>query len=515
MTRTNVHCDPSSSGLSINCLLDVLASFQPVLTGAADARILGVQQDSRRIEPGDLFVARSGASANGRQFVQAAIDHGAAAVLVDCSIGELPPLSVPVICVSQARRALAFAAEAVHGYPSKQLGLVGITGTNGKTTTVALVERGLSVAGARPARLGTTGFAFCGSEEESNLTTPEADEITRLIARVVRQSGTHFIMEASSHALDQGRVDALHFEVAAFSNLTQDHLDHHGTMAAYEAAKQRLFTELAPTKAVINVDDPAGERFAQIARVQQLVRVGRSSHCNVQPVSVTLNAQGMGGEIRVDDRRVNLQTRLVGDHNLENVLLALGILHALEVDLQSAIRAFAGDFGVPGRLERCDGLNDDIVVLVDYAHTPDALERVLQAVKRFAKGSVHCVFGCGGDRDPKKRPLMGQAVGKWADRATITNDNPRTESPDLIASAIEPGLRQADIQYSVELDRAVAIHVAILAAKAGDVVVIAGKGHEPYQIVGTVKRPFDDRAQAREALVVRRGDHSKRAGARG
>jgi UDP-N-acetylmuramoyl-L-alanyl-D-glutamate--2,6-diaminopimelate ligase len=320
-------------------------------------------------------------------------------------------------------------------------------------------------------------------------------------------------MEASSHALDQGRVDALHFEVAAFSNLTQDHLDHHGSMAAYEAAKQRLFTELAPTKAVINVDDPAGQRFAQMARVQQLVRVGRTPRCNVQPLDVTLNAQGMSGEIRVDDMRVNLQTRLVGDHNLENILLALGILHALGVELQSAMRAFAGEFGVPGRLERCDGSNDDIVVLVDYAHTPDALERALQAVKRFAKGSVHCVFGCGGDRDPKKRPLMGQAVGKWADRATVTNDNPRTESPDLIALSIEPGLRQTDIQYSVELDRAVAIRAAILAAKAGDVVVIAGKGHETYQIVGTVKRPFDDRVQAREALSVRRGEHSGPEGA--
>jgi len=513
MTSTTVHRDPSSGGLSIKRLLDVLVSFQPELIGSSDARILGVQQDSRRIEPGDLFVARSGASANGRQFVQAAIDNGAAAVLVDSDIGELLPLPVPVIYISEARRALAFAAEAVHGYPSKQLGLVGITGTNGKTTTVALVERGLSAAGARPARLGTTGFAFGGFEQESNLTTPEADQITRLIAQVVRQGGTHFIMEASSHALDQGRVDALHFAVAAFSNLTQDHLDHHGSMAAYEAAKQRLFTDLAPTKAVINVDDPAGQRFAQSARVQQLVRVGRTSHCNVQPLDVTLNAQGMSGEIRVDDMRVNLQTRLVGDHNLENILLALGILHALGADLQSAVRAFAGDFGVPGRLERCDGTDDDIVVLVDYAHTPDALERALQAVKRFAKGSVHCVFGCGGDRDPKKRPLMGLAVGRWADRATVTNDNPRTESPDLIALAIEPGLRQTDIHYSVELDRAVAIRAAILAARAGDVVVIAGKGHETYQIVGTVKRPFDDRAQAREALVVRRGDHSGREGA--
>jgi UDP-N-acetylmuramoyl-L-alanyl-D-glutamate--2,6-diaminopimelate ligase len=209
--------------------------------------------------------------------------------------------------------------------------------------------------------------------------------------------------------------------------------------------------------------------------------------------------------VHVRGRSIPLRTRLVGDHNLENILLAMGILHALEIDLDLAVLGFAGDFGVPGRLERCDGLDDDVVVLVDYAHTPDALERVLQAVRKFASGKVHCVFGCGGDRDPSKRPLMGQAVGKWADRATVTNDNPRTELPESIALAVEPGLRLSGIEYTVELDRRAAIRSAVLDAQPGDAIVIAGKGHENYQIIGTVKRPFDDREQAREALSLRRG----------
>jgi UDP-N-acetylmuramoyl-L-alanyl-D-glutamate--2,6-diaminopimelate ligase len=454
-----------------------------------------------------LFVARAGSHSDGTQFVASALENGAVAVLLDGHSGTLPRIDVPVIHVSDARRAAAFAAEAAYGFPSKQLSLVGLTGTNGKTTTVALVERALAAVGAKPARLGTTGFAFDGHEQESNLTTPEADQISRYMAEVVAQRGTHFIMEASSHALDQGRVDALQFEVAAFTNLTQDHLDHHGTMAAYEAAKQRLFTELAPARAVINVDDPAGRRIAERARARQVVRVGRAPDCDVQPEAVVMNEQGISGEVRVGRERINLSTRLVGDHNLENLLLALGILSALEVDLHRAVHAFGDGFGVPGRLERCDTVEDDIVVLVDYAHTPDALERVLQAVKGFAKGRVHCVFGCGGDRDPKKRPLMGQAVGKWADRATVTNDNPRTESPELIAQAIEPGIRSTGIQYDVQLDRAAAIRAAVLSAKPGDVLLIAGKGHEDYQIIGTVKRPFDDRTQAREALSLRRSEN--------
>jgi len=493
----------SFGGLTLQSLVDELSRFGARLVGASSVRVSDVQQDSRRIKPGDLFVARTGGHVDGRAFVESAVKNGAAAILANEGSDAALFGSVPVIYVSDPRRALAFAAEAVQGYPSSQLPLIGVTGTNGKTTTVALVERALAAVGARPARLGTTGFAFGGVDDESNLTTPEADEVSRLIGGVLRNGGTHFIMEASSHALDQGRVDALHYEVAAFTNLTQDHLDHHGSMQQYEAAKRRLFVDLAPQRAVINVDNETGVRFAAAVQAGRVLTVGRQSTCDVHPEAITLDAQGIRGKLSVLGRNLALQTRFIGEHNLENLLLAVGILAALDVDLVVAMGGLV-DFGVPGRLERCEGLEDDIIVLVDYAHTPDALERALQAVKKLAQAQITCIFGCGGDRDPTKRPKMGSAVGRWANNCIVTNDNPRTEEPEVIANAILPGLREANARYRVILDRASAIEQGILDAAPGDVVLIAGKGHEPYQIIGTVKRPFDDREQARRVLAERR-----------
>ena len=491
-------------GLTLDQLVRDLTHFEAVLVGSSDVRVFDVQQDSRRVRPGDLFVARAGEHVDGLAFVDSAVKSGATAVLLSKETRDMTQWSVPVIQVRDPRRASAFAAEAVQGYPSHNLPVVGITGTNGKTTTVALVERGLAAVGLRPARLGTVGFSFGEVGDESGLTTPEADDISRLIGGVSRNGGTHFIMEVSSHALDQGRVDALHFEVAAFTNLTQDHLDHHGDMTRYEAAKRRLFVELEPQRAVINVDNEAGVRFAAASRAGRILRTGRGRGCEVCPVDILMDSQGIRGHIRVNGSVVPIQTRLIGEHNLENLLLAVGIFQALDVDVGQAVAGLSGDFGVPGRLERCETEADDIVVLVDYAHTPDALERVLQAVKKFAKRDLICVFGCGGDRDPKKRPIMGSAVGRWASYAIVTNDNPRTERPEFIAAAIEPGLREAGARYSVQLDRSLAIKQAITGAKPGDVVLIAGKGHEPYQIIGTTRRPFDDREQARRALSLRR-----------
>jgi UDP-N-acetylmuramoyl-L-alanyl-D-glutamate--2,6-diaminopimelate ligase len=500
-------------GLPLQSLVSELSRFEARLVGAGNVRVSDVQQDSRRVKPGDLFVARTGGHVDGRTFVESAIKNGAVAILANEEPNAEPMGPVPVIYVSNSRRALAFAAEAVQGYPSSHLPVAGITGTNGKTTTVALVEHALAAAGARPARLGTTGFAFGNVVDESSLTTPEADEISRLIGGVARNGGTHFIMEVSSHALDQGRVDALHFEVAAFTNLTQDHLDHHGDMQRYEAAKRRLFVDFEPPCAVINLDNETGVRFAQVAKAGRVLTVGRQSICDVHPGELTVDAQGIRGELHVANQILKIQTRLIGEHNLENLLLAVGILSAMDVDLQSAVDGLSGDyFGAPGRLERCEGPDDDVIVLVDYAHTPDALERALQAVKKLTQAKVICIFGCGGDRDPNKRPKMGYAVGRWADDCIVTNDNPRTEEPEVIANAILPGLRDANARYQVTLDRALAIEQGILGAKPGDVVLIAGKGHEPYQIIGTTKRPFDDREQAKRSLAVRRAHRTSTEG---
>ncbi len=497
----------SPGGFPLSGLLEVLREEAPRLLGEGDVRLFGVKQDSRRVEAGDLFVARSGGKVSGADFAQAALERGAVALIVERGAPR-PALGVPMIEVADARRSLALAAEAVYGNPSRALSVIGITGTNGKTTTSWLVERALSGVGQKPARLGTVGFAFGEQSVDSALTTPEADDISRYAARTRDAGGTHFVMEVSSIALSLERVRAVHFQVAAFSNLTQDHLDFHGTLAEYGETKARLFTDLLPEVSVINVDDPFGEKLALRIELAQrrVLRVSKRRGADLFPKDVKVDAQGTRGVLATPSGEVRLESRLVGEHNLDNLLLALGILSALGCELQAAADALRDAPQVPGRLERCDEPGDDLLVLVDYAHTPDALERVLVAARSMvgAGGRVCCVFGCGGDRDPQKRPRMGAAVGRLADYAYLTNDNPRSEDPQAIAAAVEVGLREMESQYEVELDRARAIERAVSRAEPGDVVLIAGKGHEPYQLIGARSFPFDDRIEARLALSARR-----------
>ncbi len=500
--NTPVPTSRSGAGFPMSGLLSVLAAEAPRLLGDGSVRVFGVRQDSRRVEVGDLFVARSGGKVSGASFARAAAERGAVALIVERG-APLPEVSLPMIEVAHARRSLALAAEAVYGNPTRALAVVGITGTNGKTTTAWLVERALAGVGEKPARLGTVGFAYGGQSVDSALTTPEADDISRYAARVRDASGTHFVMEVSSIALTLDRVRALHFEVAAFTNLTQDHLDFHTTMAEYAEAKAKLFTTLAPETSVLNVDDAFGAELAKRA-VGRVIRVSKRAGADIHPLEMTVDAQGIRGDVRTPAGQIQLASRLVGQHNLENLLLALGVLEGLGVDLKLAARALGEAPQVPGRLERCDEAGDDILVLVDYAHTPDALERVLDAVRSMTTRRVLCVFGCGGDRDPQKRPKMGQAVGSRADYAIVTNDNPRSEDPRAIASAIEAGLTPTNGAYEVELDRAKAIERAVLMAGPEDVVLIAGKGHEPYQIIGQETTEFDDRVEARRALALRR-----------
>jgi UDP-N-acetylmuramoyl-L-alanyl-D-glutamate--2,6-diaminopimelate ligase len=479
-----------------------LGAWDARVIGDGDVRPTGVRQDSRTIEAGDLFCARSGKSANGADFAISAVNRGAVALLVERGV-ELPALGVPLVVVNDVRRATAFAAELVYGRPSRSLALVGITGTNGKTTTAMLVEHALEVLGRRPARLGTLGFSFAGTARPGSLTTPEADDVSRLLATTVPGGGTDFVMEASSHALAQGRVDALRFDVAAFTNLSQDHLDFHASMQEYGASKARLFTELSPRVSVVNVDDPFGKLLAKRAW-GEVLSVGRDTAAAIRPISVVVDGRGIRGGVATPRGPASLDSRLVGEHNLENLLVALGILVALGFEPGVAAAALGSAPQVPGRLERCDEDRDDVRVLVDYAHTPDALERVLAAVRRITPGDVICVFGCGGDRDPDKRPKMGAAVARLASRAIVTSDNPRSEDPASIVRAIETGFSSSATPYEIELDRARAITRAVLAARPGDAVVLAGKGHETEQIVGAERRPFDDRVEARRALESRR-----------
>ena len=421
---------------------------------------------------------------------------------------DAPASRVPLLLVDDPAAALAYAASAVYGHPSFSLEVVGITGTNGKTTTAHLVRAAIDGALGRPSAASSAPSATVrGLAVPAEHTTPEADDVARAMAAMRARGATHVAMEVSSHALALGRVRAVRFRVAALTNLTQDHLDFHGSMEAYAEAKARLFTELGPGAAVINVDDAFGRELAARVRAP-LVRVSArtdadASSAEIAPRDVSLEATRTRATVRTPGGDVTLASRLVGAHNLENLLLALGIAHALDLDLGRAAEALSREPGAPGRLERCDGEGDDVIVLVDYAHTPDALARVLDAVRAVTAGRVWCVFGCGGDRDATKRAPMGEAVARRADVAVVTNDNPRTEKP-----APSPrGRRACEPRASSPSSSSTAGRRSsspCVLRLGGDVVLIAGKGHEDYQIVGTVKHPFDDRIEARRALEDRR-----------
>jgi UDP-N-acetylmuramoyl-L-alanyl-D-glutamate--2,6-diaminopimelate ligase len=490
--------------------LDELARELPMraeIIGDASVRVLGVRHDSRTVERGDLFVARQGAHTDGGRFVASAVVQGARAVMAAPGTLDLAATRVPVISVDDPASALAYASSAVYGHPSFSLDVVCITGTNGKTTTAHLVRAAVDGVLGRPSCgvMGTLGHAFAEWRLDAQHTTPEADEIARVMAAMRARGATHVAMEVSSHALAFGRVRALRVSAAALTNITQDHLDFHGSMSAYAEAKARLFTELGPAASVLNVDDPFGRELA--GRVNgTVVRVSahHSTEADIAPTELALEPSGIEATVRTPHGDLPITSRLIGAHNLENLLLALGIAHALGLDLERAAAALSQASGAPGRLERCDAPGDDITVLVDYAHTPDALARVLDAVRSRHKGRVFCVFGCGGDRDPTKRGPMGEAVGARADVAVVTNDNPRTEDPQAIAQGVVAGVRRAGGEPILELDRRKAIDFAVRYASSGDLVLVAGKGHEDYQIVGTVKHPFDDRIETRRALELRR-----------
>jgi UDP-N-acetylmuramoyl-L-alanyl-D-glutamate--2,6-diaminopimelate ligase len=505
-------------GATLGELAQVLGALS--ISGDPSVVVTGVRQDSRRVERGELFAVRGGAKTSGWSYVGDAVARGAAAVMAE-SVRPEAPLGVPVIIVADVREGIARAAHYVYRDPTGSLDVVGITGTNGKTTTSMLVCRALEANGQRPGLMGTLAYRFEDLELDATHTTPEADDIARIARAMVDRGASHLVMEISSHALAQRRADGLHVRVAAFTNLTQDHIDFHGSMEAYGEAKARLFFDLAPASSVVNVDDPFGralaERIAKARSAAALFTVSSQvgAVADVAPLDVELGPKQTRALVHTRAGDVAVQTSLIGAHNLANVLLCFGVSSALGLDLKRVSSALA-DVVVPGRLERCDGPDDDVAVVVDYAHTPDALDRVLSALDtlrnkadRRAPGSERstgrliCVFGCGGDRDPSKREPMGHAVAKWADVAVVTTDNARSEDPSAIAQAILPGLTGI-ASVVVELDRARAIASAIARAEAGDVVLIAGKGHETYQIVGNVSRHFDDREEARRALLARR-----------
>jgi UDP-N-acetylmuramoyl-L-alanyl-D-glutamate--2,6-diaminopimelate ligase len=484
--------------------------------GATDREVRGLALDSRRISPGEAFFALPGVHADGARFAADAVAAGACAVFGGAG---LESIAGTVVEVAEPRLALAQAAVRFHGHPSRELGVVAVTGTNGKTTTTWLVEAMFTAWGRRAGLIGTTGVRVAGEISPSPFTTPEAPDLQGLLAHMRAAGVTHVALEASSHALVQRRTWGLACDACVFTNLTQDHLDYHGTMDAYLDAKLMLFDgrnggREKPCVAVVNADDPSAARVAEAAAEGGMrpvffgspAAVGERDGVTISRVEPRPDGLALAlverAAANVTERPCTLP--MLGRYNAWNAAGALAAARALGVDGGNAVRALERFPGVPGRLERVDA-GQPFAVAVDYAHTPDALERALAACREHTTGRVLLVFGCGGDRDRAKRPLMGAAAARGADRAWVTNDNPRSEDPAAIAAAIVGGVpRDASARFAVELDRRAAIAAALAEAKPGDLVLVAGKGHETTQTTAGVVVPFDDREVARGLLRTSR-----------
>src|SRR6201996_907270 len=460
------------------------------IVGDAEVEIAGLAYDSRKARPGTLFFCVVGEKRDGHEFAAQVVEAGAAALVVEREL----PVAVPQVVVPSARAAMAPFAAAFWGDPTAELKVIGVTGTNGKTTTAYLAREILEAAGIQTGLMGTVKQVVGGVEEPVERTTPEAIDLQETFRRMIDGGDRAVAMEVSSHALVLHRADAIHFDVAVFTNLTQDHLDFHQTMEEYFEAKRMLFAA-APGTRIVNVDDPYGRRLA--AAFDCLTFSAEGADADYRATDVEFDA---GGATFTVAGKAQLRTGMPGHFNVANTLAAFAAAEALGGDAATAAAGRAGGGGVPGRFEPIDE-GQGFAVLVDYAHTPDSIENVLRAARRLTSGRVISVFGAGGDRDKAKRPLMGEAGGTLSDLAVVTSDNPRSEDPEAIVAEVAAGAREGEAELAVEVDRRAAIALALGRAEPGDTVVIAGKGHEQGQeFEGGRKIPFDDREVAREEL---------------
>lgn len=474
----------------------------PTGSGALlDRPVNRVAYDSRTIAAGDLFVAISGQRYDGAVFADEAASRGAAAVVAETSAP--PDFPVPWIKVTDARAALAALAATAWGHPSRELVVVGTTGTNGKTTTTYLLEGVFEDAGYPCGRVSSVSYRVADEEESAARTTPEAPDLQVLLRRMVERGCRACAMEVSSHALALQRVDGIRFNAAVFTNLTHDHLDFHGDMDSYFKAKRRLFEMVDETSpAVVNVDDPHGRRLA--AEVKRPVTYAIDTAADVRPARMELSTEGIKLDLSTPRGALSLQSSLIGRSNTYNILAAAAAGAALDLPLRAIHRGIAALTHVPGRMQAVSGPADAVTVLVDFAHTSDALRGLLETTRGLTRGRLLAVFGCGGDRDTAKRPLMGAIAARLADFVIVTSDNPRSEDPAQIAADIVGGMAAPAAPHLTVLDRAAAINQAVRSAADGDVVVIAGKGHERFQERGGQYIRFDDIAVARTALAGRR-----------
>jgi UDP-N-acetylmuramoyl-L-alanyl-D-glutamate--2,6-diaminopimelate ligase len=481
--------------------LDLLAGVE-LLAQSGNPQVTGVEYDSRRVKPGDVFVAMRGESSDGNQFIDRAIAAGAVAVVTD---SDRTSTNVAWARVSHGRRALARLSAKFYGSPAEKLAVTGITGTNGKSTTAFLLESILKAAGRESALVGTIEYHVAGKVLPAPHTTPEALDLNRLFRDAIDAGTTEVVMEVSSHALAQERTYEIPFDVAVFTNLTRDHLDYHNTMEEYFAAKQVLFAGSGtngPRVAVINVDDDYGVQLAKFSKSRSEVITYGLSKADFHAAKIEIGLQGTQFDLIGPDDSVQVDSPLIGKVNVYNILAAGAAAHARGCQTEAIAEGVGNLSRVPGRFERVD-CGQPFTVVVDYAHTDDALRNLTSLAREFVKqagGRVITVFGCGGDRDRSKRPLMGEAAGKGSDFVVLTSDNPRSEDPLAIINDAIVGLQRSGTKYKTEPDRRAAIQLALTQAHSGDIVLIAGKGHEQVQITRAGTIPFDDRRVAAEAL---------------
>jgi UDP-N-acetylmuramoyl-L-alanyl-D-glutamate--2,6-diaminopimelate ligase len=496
--------------MKLGSLLEEIPNCDP--DGNMEVDIKGLGYDSRKIQEGDLFVAIKGYYQNGHDFLDDAIHKGAIALVAEEFRGSYG--GVARIRVADSREALSKLAARFYGHPCNGIDVIGVTGTNGKTTTSYILESILSYAGARPGVIGTINSRYQGNSRPAPVTTPESLDLMRLIREMADGGATHVVLEVSSHALDQKRTGDCPFKVALFTNFSRDHLDYHNTMEEYFKAKSLLFRDLQGSSraekrvAIINMDDPKGKELVSITSAEVLT-YGLNPKWDFSADSISTDKRGLRARLLTPGGEVEIRSSLIGRINIYNILAATAACLSLDIDLKVVAEGIERLKTVPGRLELVENKRG-LTLVVDYAHTPDALLKALEALRPLTEGRLITLFGCGGDRDRGKRYEMGQAAGENSDVVFITSDNPRSEEPEFIISQIEEGAKQSGLVktewspsasysargYFIEVDRRNAIKKAISMADEKDLVLIAGKGHEDYQIVGSEKRFFDDRKEA-------------------
>ncbi len=466
--------------------------------GEQDPEITDLQYDSRKVAPGSVFFCLRGENADGHTFAAKAAEQGAAAFVCE------EPLAVdaPQLIVEDSRLALAALAEAYYGFPHKSLKIIGVTGTNGKTTTTHLVKHILDAAGKKTALMGTNHIIIGDKVFPATHTTPDSLELSAYLRQMVDAHCEYLVMETSSHALKQGRVAALDFKTGAFTNLTQDHLDYHKTFDDYLKAKQILFTGLdaATGRGIVNHDSPYCDDFLKVTAAP-VWTYGLKDGADFKAEDISVTAGGTDFDLVFQGETYPVHMSLIGDFNVYNALTAMAICAAEDIPLTEITNAMASAHQVKGRFQRVKEKFGPTVI-IDYAHTPDGLENIMETAQKLKKNRIILVFGCGGDRDKTKRPIMGKIGGSMADYAVITSDNPRTEDPMAIIRMVEEGVKESGGAYEVCCDRRDAIRNAILMSEDDDIVVVAGKGHEDYQIIGTEKHHFDDFEEVKEALKL-------------